>query len=332
MQGLTGAAAPLFGRFDWTHRLRAFDYFHAGRMCSGRPVREQAQLYGIFGGTPFYLSQLRATEPIAVAVKRLVLSPDGAIRMQMETLLEQERGLREIAEYRAAMTAIARGDRTRPDITNATGMADRPHVVRRALDGLTNLGLVRPERDFEAPANTPLRYELADPALIFWHRFVVPNRGPLETGLIDEVWAHRVAPQLDQYMGKIFERIVREGLVRLHGAFGLAAPAEISRWEGLDRARRPIEIDLLARLLDGSLVAGEVKWSSRPIGVHVHHALLRDLDDLARSGRTWAHAVLDPSTRFLYVSAAGFEPAFHRLADAEPRVRLMSLDDLYPEH
>jgi hypothetical protein len=34
--------------------------------------------------------------------------------------------------------------------------------------------------------------------------------------------------------------------------------------------RRPVEIDLGARLDDGRILSGEVKWSSRPLGLELH--------------------------------------------------------------
>jgi hypothetical protein len=59
-------------------------------------------------------------------------------------------------------------------------------------------------------------------------------------------------------------------------------------WVGKDRNGRDIQIDVVARLDDGSLLAGEIKWSSDLRGFELHNELTRNLDDLGRSGYGWA--------------------------------------------
>lgn len=90
-----------------------------------------------------------------------------------------------------------------------------------------------------------------------------------------------------------------------------------------------IEVDLVARLDDGRLLTGEMKWSVPPVGPEVHGHLRRNLEDLGHSGHAWAREALAPSSLHLYVSARGFTEGFRRVRDADPRIKLLALDDLY---
>ncbi|HZQ34349.1 MAG TPA: ATP-binding protein [Dehalococcoidia bacterium] len=330
LEGLQHGGQPLYGRPAWSARLRPFDYFDAARMAPNRPLREAAYLYGILGGTPRYLAAIEPAEPLAEAIARTVLSPRGEVYLQLSTIVEQERGVRSPAEYRAVLVAIAGGARTVNEIAQTAGLQERPYTARHALDTLESLGLVRRDAIMDAREKAPIRYLLDDNAVGFWYRFVSPNRSRLETGPAGPVWDAAVAPRLDDYMGRIFEQIVTEAFRRFHQRWGLPAAQRWARWEGVDRNRRSIEVDLIAELDDGSYLAGEVKWSSAPVGSDVHYLLERNLDDLARSGQRWAHAALDGPR--LYASAAGFTLGFYELAAQHPDIHLRTLDDLYPNH
>lgn len=333
MEQLESGAGPLYGRWNWAARLRPFSYLHAAEMVAERTNREKALSYGILGGTPRFLATIRPGDDLEKRVVESVLSPRGEVHIQLDRIIEQEKGIRDPAEYRAVLTAIAGGNTLLPQIANATGLQDRLHVVRRAVEILENLELVRRDRNFAAGPKSAYRYRISDHAVRFWYRFVYPHRSRLETGDASEVWEHRVSGHLDDYMGKVFEDICREAYQHRHADWGLPGPQEWSRWEGQDRNRRSIEIDLVARLDDGRILAGEIKWSSRPVGSQVHWQLIRNLEDLSRSGQGWAKEALDGklSAGQLYLSAAGFTNDFHSLAAENPDITLLDLEDIYRE-
>jgi uncharacterized protein len=329
IQGLQAGGQPLFGRLNWSARLRPFDYRDAARMAPGRSPCESAFLYGIFGGTPRYLAAMEPDEPLDEAVVRTFVSPRGEVHLQMLTLVEQERGLRNVAEYRAVLTAIAAGKTTINEIARAAGLGGQEHIVRRALRILEDMEVVARERNFHAPPTAPWRYYIADNAVAFWHRFVLPNRSRLATGDPPEVWRHSIAPYLNDHMGLVFERMAEEAYTRHHADWGLPGARTWARWEGRDRNRRSIELDIVARLGNDDLLTGEIKWSSQPRGFDLHRELQRDLEDLSNSGQGWARDA--QQGRLIYVSAAGFTDDFRRWAKAEPRVHLLALDDFYSE-
>jgi AAA+ ATPase superfamily predicted ATPase len=329
MEGLASGSQPLYGRFTLALKLQPFDYFDAARMLPGRTPREAALLYGALGGLPRYLAAVDPAGSIAAELSRLMLSPTGEVALQVEHVVDQEQGIRNPAEYQAVLAAVAGGATLVAEIAQRAGIEER--AARRVLDVLERLDLVWRERNFDAAPKAPWRYRIADNAVRFWYRFVHANRSRLATGDVAEVWSERVAPFVDDSMGKIFEQICREAYRRRHGAWGLSGAAEWSRWEGQDRNRRPIEIDLVARLDDGRILTGEIKWSSRPLGSELHTRLLRNLDDLSRSGQGWAKDALSPirGAGHIYFSGGGFDDQFQQLAVERTDIRLVTLDELY---
>lgn len=330
MESLEAGNSPLYGRWSWAARLRPFDYHDTAAMVPDRGPREAALIYGIFGGTPRFLATVKPGVPLATCVIQTLLSPRGEVHLQLDHLIEQEKGIREPAEYRAVLATIAGGKTRLEEIIQAAGLGERTNAVRR-IALLERLELIERERNFDAHEKAAYLHRIADPAVRFWYRFVQPNRSRLETGGARQVWSRRVEPLLNDYMGKAFESICREAFLRHHESWGLPDAQQWARWEGRDRNRRPIEIDLVARLDDGRILTGEVKWSSQPVDADVHTNLLRDLEDLGRSGQGWAKDALAPgrSAGHFYFSAAGFSEAFRTRAAGDPSIRLLSLEELY---
>jgi uncharacterized protein len=331
LERLAGGGQPLYGRFALARKLAPFDYYDARRFMPERPLRDAAYFYGALGGMPRYLAEVDAGEPLDESLTRLMLAPGGPVHLQIERIIEQEQGIRQPAEYHAVLAAVAEGATQVSAIATRVGTDERS--TRRVLEILERLDLVRRERNFAAAAKTPWCFLIADHAVRFWYRFVRPHRSLLERGQAEAVWHSQVAPLLNDFMGKAFEGMVQAAYLRHYRRWGLALVLEWARWEGHDRARRPIEIDLVARLDDGRILTGEVKWASQPIGREVHLALQRDLEDLARSGQGWARDALstERSAGYLYVAASGFTQGFQQLAATDPRIRLLTLAELYGE-
>lgn len=327
MAHLTAGGQPLYGRATWSARLSPFDYRDASRMVVNLTERDSAVIYGIFGGTPRYLAALRPEDSLADNVIRAILSPHGEIHLQQLSLIEQEKGIRDPRDYRAVLSAVASGRTEVNEIALEAGLGDQQHVVRRALQVLESLEVIRREQNFGAAKNAPYRYSIADNAVAFWHRFVLPNRSRLSAGDPREVWDNAVKPYLNDWMGPIFERMTEQAFRRYHQNWKMSGARSWASWVGKDRNGRDIQLDIVARLDDGSVLTGEIKWSSQPRGFELHNDLQRDLDDLARSGLGWAREA--QSGPFLYVSAAGFTDRFQEWAATQPNVRLLALDGFF---
>lgn len=330
LENLNAGGSPLYGRFGWQHQLRPFDYFHAGEMSAFQNERDQAYAYGIFGGTPRYLATINPLRTVAENAQAQMLDPRGEVRELVRTALLQEQGLRDIPKYVAILRAIGNGRTTLNEIAQGSGLqADTP--LRDKLERLLTLDYISERRNLGAPSNAPFRYRVSDPAFRFFYEFVAPWESMLATQSAQLIWKNRIEGQrLNTYMGMIFESMVREAYYRLQPTQHLPLVAEWGRWEGQDRHRRPVEMDVASQLADGRVLTGAIKWNTAPIDVAVHTEHLAMLDRLADSGVAWAHAARAFDSPLLYVAANGFTPRFRKAASASRQhVYLWTLRTLY---
>ena len=329
LQSLSEGGSPLYGRFAWQSRLRPFNYWYAGELAGFESARERAYAYGIFGGTPRYLAAIDPARSVAENAISLLLEPTGEVRELVQTALLQEQGLREIPKYAAILRAIGRGRTELNEIAQSAGLAADP-PLRDKIERLMNLDYVAAGRNLGAKAKEAYRYRISDPAFRFYYDFVAPHESALATQSPRAVWERHVEPQLDTYMGLVFEGMVEEAYYRLQEPLKLPLVEEWGRWEGVDRSRKSLEIDIASRLMDGRVLTGAIKWSRGKVDVDVHTEHLAMLDRLAESGVAWAHVAREPTSPLLYVAAHGFTERFRQAAIASrEEMYLCTLDDLY---
>ena len=330
MEALDDAAAPLHGRFDWKRRIAPFDYWDAGLMVPYPDLEDRAAVFGIFGGMPRYLVEVDRRQSVAANVARLMMAPDGVVRGQVETVLLQEQGLRDTASYGAILRAIADGRTTLNEIAQLAGLTD-DKGFRQKVARLVDLELVCQRRNVGAGKTTPFRYHLADPALRFYYRFVAPIQATLARQDPRAAWRESVRPHLDAYLGHLFEVIAEQAYFRKQPAMGLPVVVEWGRWEGQDRQRRSLKIDIVAPLADGRVMTGGIKWNRSPLGaqwLHHHEAMLTRL---LHVGVPWAARAAKPDAPLIFIAAGGFEPGFRAAAAAiRSDIVLWDLKDLYP--
>ena len=329
LEALDAGGAPLHGRFAWKAELLPFDYWHAAQMAAFRSLRDRARAYAIFGGTPRYLAAVKPGRSLGDNAARLALAPRGEVRGLVETAVLQEQGLRDIPKYQAILRAIGGGGTELNEIGQKAGLPSDT-TLRDKVERLVGLGYVQQYRNLGARATVPFRYRIADPAFAFYYQFVARNEAALERTDASRIWREAVLPQLDGYVGRVFERIAEQAYHRLQPGLRLPVVKEWSRWEGKDRDGESLELDIAAPLTDGRVLTGAVKWNTRPLDRKWHSHHLQMLDRLARSGMKWAHDARSPEAPLLYLAAGGFTREFEQAARASrDQVYLWTLHDLY---
>ncbi len=333
LEALNAGGASLYGRFDAIIHIKPFDYGHAHDMAPFRALRDRVRCYAAFGGTPLYLSLIDQKQSIEQNIARLLLAPRGAVRGLIETALVQERGLRDVAKYQAILRAIGTGSTELSTITTRAGLTgDAGTSVRRMVERLIDLGYVRAERNIGAHGTAAFRHRIDDPAFAFYYEYVPRYETALTRNDPYEVWTRYIAPSLDGYVGHVFERIVEQAYRRMQEHTPLPMVDQWGRWEGVDRDRNSLEVDIVAPLVDGRVLTGAVKWNSTtPIAAKWHYHHMDQLRRLAKSGVKWAHAALKPASPLIWVAAGGFSAEFRRAVEEERgEVYLWDLGALYP--
>jgi AAA+ ATPase superfamily predicted ATPase len=155
---------------------------------------ESAPLFGRFNAGIFLLDPLRYEEVAAFYAD----SPHyGRVEKMMYAILG----------------AVANGETQFGRIQDHTGV-DR-NVLFFYLKNLRELGWIRRELPFGETSDRRALYQVADPFLAFWYRFVAPLSSALQFSDPRKVYAERVAPYLADYMGlHIFEEICAQWLRR----------------------------------------------------------------------------------------------------------------------
>ena len=244
MERIMEYKSPLYGRRTGQWKVEPFDIKGIAKMFPNRSMEELVKIYAVFGGIPFYLDLVKELG-VEEAIKMKILRKGEVLYEEPEFLLREE--LREPRVYKLILKGLALGYETLGELVNFTGL-DRGHLSRY-LDTLERLDIV----GYELPYGRRKRgrYYIKDNFFNFWFRFVYPNFGDLELGLVDEVWA-KIERELNAYYGKSFEKLVREMLRQRIIDFG---QKKVARWW-----HKGEEIDAIAELDNGMLFV-EVKWS-----------------------------------------------------------------------
>ena len=310
-----GYKSPLYGRRDMQFKIEPFDYLQSALFYPDLSNIDKMHAYGITGGIPFYLNKIRAFNSIARAVKEEFLKPNGSLFEEPGNLLKQE--LREPAVYNAIVTAIAGGASKLNEI--ATKAGEDAKKTAKYLLSLMNLRIVAKESPLFSDKRRDRLYYIADGLFRFWYRFIPENTTNIHAGLNDYVYDEKIAPFLSHYMGRIFEIICREFLIRENAAMKLPFVFDkIGRWWGADPARKEqAEIDLIAVSGDRAIFC-ECKWNEANVP-------LPALEKLMAAARLFPK--LKPA-RYILFSKTGFTSALQKYAAARKEIRLVRIKEM----
>ena len=263
--------APLYGRRTAQMKLLPFDFEETSRYFSHFKGEDKALAYGIVGGTPQYLLQINDCLTIEENIKNTFLNPISFLYEEPVNLLKQE--VREPAIYTAIITAIAAGASRMSEISSKVG--EDTDVCASYIKNLISLGIVQKETPYGEKASRKSLYSIEDNMFRFWHRFVLENNSLIARGAADLVY-QRIAPQLDHYMGKVFEEICKQHLWKL--LLDGRSPVEfasLGRWWGNDPVEKAqAEIDILGEQDKTTALFGECKWTNERVDLGVLETLV----------------------------------------------------------
>ena len=174
--------APLYGRRTAQMKIQPFDFADTCRYFSDFGAEEKALIYGITGGTPQYLLQMREHLSIEDNIKNTFLNPTSSIYEEPENLLKQE--VREPALYNAIITAIAGGASRMSEISGKVG--ENTSVCSSYIKNLMALGLVKKDTPYGEKESRKSVYAIADHMFRFWYRFIPENSSVIGIDIMGE--------------------------------------------------------------------------------------------------------------------------------------------------
>ncbi len=274
MEALQEERAPLYGRATLRMQVRPFLPGEAALMLSDLDPAERAKVWGVCGGTPFYLDLWDQSLSFRDNLARLVATEHGLWLNEGQLILATEdfAGGRRERVPEQVLRAIAAGRTRFGEIKDALGTDPS-----RALAALADLDLV--QRVLPVGRNADPRrayYRVADNFLAFWLSIVEPRRAAIIQGLGRSV-AAAMESQLDGFMGDRWEDAVRAHLVQAFVDDPRVAPViEVGRfWHQYGTDPAEIDVAMLSEPGGRLSVAAEVKWAKREDGTRLLRALVR---------------------------------------------------------
>lgn len=294
MQRITkSSAAPLYGRISSRMKISPFRYVDFREMFRSMSEEEKVNHYAVFGGTPYYLMQVKSMNGnIYSCISNLILNRGGKLYEEPAILMESE-NIRTHARYNAILQSIALGKEITKEIQDYSHIPGTtlPAYLKR-LDELLDL-VYRKEPVLGKEKHS--RYKLKDNFFNFWYKFIFPNQSALNLGNVKMVEAD-IKENLGGYVGHIFENIIYELLTlyinRKIGGLEIDFEEIGSWWD-----RKANEVDIVAfNKKKGVVLVGEIKWTNEKVDTDL-------LDDLIRKSKLINFKGV---YKFMLVSKSGF--------------------------
>lgn len=309
-----GGGSPLYGRRTAAIDLPPLGLGDAARFYPADDPDGILQSWAIFGGTPYYLQALDRSQSLAENIQSLVLSEHGLLHNEPEFLLRTEFGIREPKTYYTILRALAEGRRESNEIAGFVGVDS--NALGTYLTKLRRLRLV--ERDIPVTANPNAtrksRYRLSEPLFQFWFRFVYGQQGKLAQ-LGDDAFDQLVEPEFVNYVSRLFEIACQRAL-----------PALVPKtYQGVGYWwHRQHELDVVGLAEDGTLVAGECKYTTR----QMTEGDLADLERTANDVEWTPPDGGDPTYQYCCFCRSGFSDDLRRAASDRTDVSLFTPRDV----
>lgn len=306
--------SPLYGRRTAAIDLPPLSLADAREFFPGDDPDTTIRSWGVFGGTPYYLRTLTPAKSLEENIQTHILSEHGVLHNEPEFLLRTEFGIRQPHTYYTILRAIATGKREANEIAGFAGIDS--NTLGSYLSKLRRLRLI--ERDIPVTANPNStrrsRYRLTEPLFRFWFRYVYGQEENL-IRLGDSAYEQLVKPSFSDYMGPMFETVCQDVL-----------PTLIPKtYQGIGYWwHREHEIDVVGLANDGTLIAGECKYTTRAMTA-------ADLADLERSAAEiqWTSPTDgEPTVRYCCFSRSGFSDGLRALEKDRDDVLLFTLAEV----
>ena len=297
-----GYKSPLYGRRTGQWRVDPMPFEAASLFRKGKSFEDRLAHYAVAGGIPAYWLQFEKEKDFWSNLRDHILRKGQSLYEEVEFILKEE--LREPRYYFALLQAIAQGKRKLSEIVNATGISSP--AANKYLAVLADLKVV--ERELSATEEKPLKskkglYRIIDNFFQFWFKFVFPGREKLEMGRTGEV-VERIRKEFPVHLSFVYEHVAREILWKHRE--NIFPFDSVGRWWHKNE-----EMDIVAinRELN-SILFGEVKWSTKPVGTDVY-------EDLKHKARMVEWGKAGRKEFFCLFSKSGFTEGMTGKAGAE---------------
>jgi AAA+ ATPase superfamily predicted ATPase len=306
--------SPLYGRSSLKVDVRQLPFSAAMEFFPDNYTPEEMVLtWGIFGGVPYYLEEVSPAASLEKNVQRTILSRHGSLHDEPDYVLRME--LTQPTRYFSILEAIAGGNTSRNGIAGATGIDY--NQLSKYLNRLSRLRLIDKHVPIteRAERSKRSRYRIRDPYFRFWFHFVYGTGNQYEQ-LGDEAYEVLIEPALPDFVSHSFERLCCSALRTFYPSYTII---DTGQWWYGDH-----EIDVVGLTDGNTLVAGECKFQSSPLGYNALSTLQDHVDELR-----WVPSGGDERTcEYALFSRSGFKQSVKEAAESREDLRLYTVEDV----
>lgn len=320
MEALFGAQNPMHGRLVRAE-VRPVPFQEARQFLASHDPVTAFERYAIAGGMPLYLSRLNRGS-VHEAVCSQVLNRDGPLWNEGRVIVEQE--LREPRVHFGILERLASGESTLNEIAQPLGM--EATSLTRYLTTLAGLRIASRKQPVGAVYNDRSgHWQLSDPFLRFWFRFVFPFQAELESSLRPgDLFDNEIAPALASHVAPVFEEWCRQWLRVERGQH----VSTVGAWWGkaANRFRRAgertsEEIDAVGMKQGKVTLVAECKWTTKRLGPDI----VTDLDSYKIPALRDAGFKIADDLQIVLFSKSGYSKTLTELAQRDKRIALIDV-------
>jgi len=263
---------PLFNRQTFSYHLKECDYHESSLYYPKFNPENKIRAYAVFGGLPYYLSQIDDGLSIEENIKRLITNENARFSNEVNMLLHTE--LRSIQEYQSVLQAIHSGSTKLAEIDSKSRIQDTAKTSKY-VKKLMELEIIEKEYKFlENPNSKNHLYRIKNNFIAFHYHFVWKNQAARVLMSSDDFYDTFIKDDLEQFVSLRFEKIGEQYLIRKYKSRNNEPIMNIGRYWYNDRKNKTdVEIDLGVQTKKHIHIY-ECKWTNSIIGESIMNQLI----------------------------------------------------------
>lgn len=263
---------PLFNRQTFSYHLKECDYYESSLYFPKYKSIDKIRAYAVFGGLPYYLTQIDDNRSLEDNIKSLITSENARFSNEVEMLLNTE--LRSIQEYQSVLQAIHRGSTKLAEIDSKSRIQDTAKTAKY-VKKLIELEIIEKEFRFpDRPNSKKHLYRIKNNFIAFHYHFVWRNQAARAIMNEDDFYDLFIRDDLDHFISYRFEKICEQFLIRTYRQRKQEPIMNIGRYWYNDRSKKTdVEIDLCVETRTYIRIY-ECKWTNDTIGEGVMNDLI----------------------------------------------------------
>lgn len=270
---------PLFNRQTFSYHLKECDYLESSLYYPKFKPEDKVRAYAVFGGLPYYLSQIDDEQSIEENIKRLITNENARFSNEVNMLLHTE--LRSIQEYQSVLQAIRSGSTKLSEIDSKSRIQDTAKTSKY-VKKLLELEIIEKEYKFlENPNSKNHLYRIKNNFIAFHYHFIWKNQAARVLMSSDDFYDAFIKDDLEQFVSLRFEKIGEQYLIRKYKSRNNEPLMNIGRyWYNDRKSKTDVEIDVCVQTKKYIHIY-ECKWTHSFIGESIMNQLIekgRSLD------------------------------------------------------